>query len=194
MIDTEGTSHSKPAVRRDSPRAALPLVVSPGDRIMSRESRKQLLQLKPYLDKLETRRLMSLEAAKARFAHELAHEKTAMESQLAGGEIGDFALALAEHPRAAADLGLGALSQALRQHVGYAARHGWAASLVSELTSHPRYATAHHLMAAMNTPRSPAAQPRRLVDANDHNDGQRRLEPAAASRPRPSSVRSARHQ
>ena len=45
-----------------------------------------------------------------------------------------------QHPRVAADLGLGALSQALRQHAGYAKHHGWAASLVSELTAHPRYA------------------------------------------------------
>jgi hypothetical protein len=53
-------------------------------------------------------------------------------------------------------LGLGALSQALRQHEGYASCHGWAASLVSELTAHPRYAAAHHLLAALTVPRSPS--------------------------------------
>ena len=37
---------------------------------MNREKRKQLLQLKPFLDKLETRRLMSLGGAKARLAHD----------------------------------------------------------------------------------------------------------------------------
>ena len=124
---------------------------------MSRESRKQLLQLKPYLDKLETRRLMSLGGAKARFAHDVVQEKTALEVQLATGDLGAFALTLAQHPRMAADLGLGALSQALRQHEGYAERHGWGASLVSELTAHPRYTAAHHLMAALTTTPAPPA-------------------------------------
>ena len=37
---------------------------------MNREKRKQLLQLKPYLDKLEMRRLMSVGGASSRFARD----------------------------------------------------------------------------------------------------------------------------
>ena len=126
---------------------------------MNRDKRRQNLQIRPYLDRLETRRLMSLGGAKARFAHEMVHERTALETQLAGGDLSAFALKLVQHPRIAADLGLGALSQALRQHVGYAERHGWGASLVSELTAHPRYAAAHRLTAALSPPKIPQAAP-----------------------------------
>ena len=126
---------------------------------MNRTERKQVLQLRPFLDKLESRRLMSVEVPGARFVRELVHEKSELASQLAGGDLTDFAQGLAAHPRIAAGLGLGALSQSLRRHVGFAERHGWAASLVSELTAHPRYAAAHHLTAAMSEPQSPAAGP-----------------------------------
>jgi hypothetical protein len=110
---------------------------------MNREKRKQLLQLKPYLDKLEMRRLMSLGGAKSRLAYELVQEKAVLKSQLIGGDLDAVAFSLAQHPGLAADLGLGALSQALREHAGFASRHGWGASLVKELTAHPRYAAAH---------------------------------------------------
>src|ERR1700678_4220528 len=101
---------------------------------MNRTKRKQVLELRPSLDKLESRRLMSVDVPGARFARELVREKSELASQLAGGDLSDFAQGLAAHPRVAADLGLGALSQSLRQHVGYAKRHGWEASLVRELT------------------------------------------------------------
>jgi RHS repeat-associated protein len=124
---------------------------------MNREKRKQRLQLKPYLDKLETRRLMSVGDTNSRFTHVLVQAKAGFESELARGDLDAFALSLVEHPGMAADLRLGALSQALRQHARYAQRHGWGASLVSELTAHPRYAAAHHLMAALNAPPPPTA-------------------------------------
>ena len=139
---------------------------------MNREKRKQRLQLKPYLDKLEMRRLMSVEVARARFGHDAVQEQKVIESQLAGGELDAFALSLAQHPRMAADLGLGALSQSLRQHAGYAQRHGWGASMVSELNAHPRYAAAHHLMAAMNSPHAPSTSPATppATQIGRHND------------------------
>ena len=87
------------------------LQISPADRTMNRTERKQVLQLRPFLDKLESRRLMSVEVPGARFARELVHEKSELASQLAGGDLTDFAQGLAAHPRIAADLGLGALSQ-----------------------------------------------------------------------------------
>jgi hypothetical protein len=126
---------------------------------INREKRKQLLQLKPYLDKLEMRRLMSVGDPKSRLAHDLVQEKAALKSQLTDGELGAFAFSLAQHPGLAADMGLGALSQALREHAGYASRHGWGASLVRELTAHPRYAAAHHLMAALGAPPAPVTPP-----------------------------------
>jgi hypothetical protein len=79
------------------------------DRTMNRAQRKQVLQLKPYLDKLETRRLMSVGDPKSRFAHELAQEKVEFRSQLADGDLGAFALSLVQHPRMAAEMGLGAI-------------------------------------------------------------------------------------
>ena len=42
---------------------------------MNREKRKQSLQLKPYLDKLEMRRMMSLGGATSRFARIAAQER-----------------------------------------------------------------------------------------------------------------------
>ena len=69
-----------------------------------------------------------------------------LESLLASHADADaFARGLARHPRLAGDLGLGGLALALRQHAGYAARHGWGATLTHELDTHPRYAAAHHL-------------------------------------------------
>ena len=133
---------------------------------MNREKRKQILQLKPYLDKLETRRLMSLGGAKRGSIMRWCKRRQRLQTQLAAGDLGAFALDLVQHPGAAADLGLGALSQALRKREGYAVRHGWAASLVSELTAHPRYAAAHHLTAALTAPpASPVTPPAQTVAA-----------------------------
>lgn len=76
-----------------------------------------------------------------------------LESLLESGSDADsFARNLVQHPRLANDLGLGGLSLALRQHAGYAAQHGWGATLVYELDTHPRYAAAHHLTAFLATP------------------------------------------
>ena len=50
---------------------------------MSRESRKRRLQLKPHLDKLEMRRLMSVGDAKSHFAHVISIREAVLESQLA---------------------------------------------------------------------------------------------------------------
>ncbi len=121
---------------------------------MNREKRKHRLQLKPYLDKLEMRRLMSVSQARPRLDRNLLHEQM-LEARLGGTDLDTFALALAQHPRLAADLGLGALSRSLRQNVAYATQHGWAASLVSELTAHPHYTANHHLGALMVRPVPP---------------------------------------
>lgn len=77
---------------------------------MNRTKHKQVLELRPFLDKLESRRLMSVQVPGARFARELVREKSELASQLAGGDLSDFAQGLAAHPRVAADRGLGALS------------------------------------------------------------------------------------
>ncbi len=67
----------------------------------------------------------------------------------------------------AADLGLSALSVDLREHARFARVHGWGATLVSELTAHPRYAAAHRLFAMLapqagssssNPPSSPTTE------------------------------------
>ena len=123
---------------------------------MNREKRKQRLELKPSLDKLEMRRMMSMAGGRARLVHELRSERLALGTQLADGDLDEYAQTLAQHPMMAANLGLGALSMSLRHHARYALGHGWGASLVSELMAHPRYAAAHHLMAAMTTPHSPS--------------------------------------
>jgi len=128
---------------------------------MNRENRRRRLQLKPHLDKLETRRLMSVGVAKSHFAHVVQNQEVALESQLARGDLNSFALTLAQHPRMAADLGLGALSRTLRSDERFASRHGWGASLVRELTTHPRYAAAHHLtnLAALSPPPKTTSTP-----------------------------------
>ena len=57
---------------------------------------------------------MSVGDPKSRFGHDLAQENVVLKSQLAGGDLDAFALTLAQHPRMAADMGLGALTPALR--------------------------------------------------------------------------------
>ena len=126
---------------------------------MNREKRKHRLQLKPHLDKLEMRRLMSVEGAKSRFAHGAVREQQALGAQLAGGDLDGFAMTLVQHPRMAENVGLGVLSQSLRKRAAFTALYGWEASLVSVLTAHPRYAAAHHLMAALTAPPDPPANP-----------------------------------
>jgi RHS repeat-associated protein len=73
-------------------------------------------------------------------------------------DLDAFALELAYHPRVAARMGLSGLAQELDRHSGFAARYGWGACLAMELSTHPRYAAAHHLTALMNP-----AQPSRSV-------------------------------
>ena len=50
---------------------------------------------------------------------------------------------------------MGGLSQVLRQHAGYAAQHGWAATLTRVLDAHRAYAAAHHLTTFAPTPTPP---------------------------------------
>ena len=61
------------------------------------------------------------------------------------GGMDKVALQLAHHPWAAARLGLGDLSSALRGHTRYASLHGWGESLAMILRTHRHYAAAHHL-------------------------------------------------
>ncbi|QEH32071.1 Putative deoxyribonuclease RhsC [Aquisphaera giovannonii] len=73
-----------------------------------------------------------------------------------------FARGLAHSPGRASGLGLAGLASELRQHGAYARQHGWAASLVRELTNHPRYAAAHHLTGLITTTTAgatPVSQP-----------------------------------
>ena len=52
---------------------------------MNREKRKQRLELKPSLDKLEMRRMMSMGGARARLVHELAQERSRLAPSLPMG-------------------------------------------------------------------------------------------------------------
>ena len=82
---------------------------------MNREQRKRRLQLKPYLDKLEMRRMMSRGGAKPRLAQVVAgREGSRSKPSSPTATSMRSRSALAQHPRLAADLGLGALSQSLR--------------------------------------------------------------------------------
>ena len=142
---------------------------------MNRAKRKQRLQLKPYLDKLEMRRMMSVGGAGSRFARLAVQAQQSLEAQLADGDLNAFARTLAHRPMLAADMGLGVLSQSLRQDSGYAKRHGWGAALVSELTAHPGYAAAHHLTgltAPQAPPTSPATSPTQTTAATTQSGSQ----------------------
>ena len=65
---------------------------------MNREKRKQILQLKPFLDKLETRRLMSLGGAKARIDHEMVQATAALRLSSPPATWGRSRLDLVQHP------------------------------------------------------------------------------------------------
>ena len=62
---------------------------------MNREQRKRRLQLKPHLDRLEMRRLMSHANAKALVAQALANQQAALETELAEHDLDAFAENLA---------------------------------------------------------------------------------------------------
>ena len=121
-----------------------------------RQTRRPRPALKLHCEPLETRWLLSADVRRPRpdqGATPLVH---ALESLIATrSDATAFAWNLATHPRLADDLGLGALSLALRQDAGFDARHGWASELTFELDTHPHYAAAHHLTGLM-TPRTPA--------------------------------------
>jgi hypothetical protein len=117
-----------------------------------KDIRRPRPELKLHVEPLEPRWLLSADARRPRPEQPAASLARALESLLESGADADsFARNLVQHPRLANDLGLGGLSLALRQHAGYAARHGWGATLVYELDTHPRYAAAHHLTALLTT-------------------------------------------
>jgi Bacterial Ig domain len=126
---------------------------------MNREQRKRRLQLKPHVDRLEMRRLMSQANAKSYVAQALAKQQAALESELAHGDLDLFADTLAHSPRLAARMGLGALGFMLRRSQKPAQRDGWGATLVRELAAHPRYAAAHDLTALIKPPAQPKINP-----------------------------------
>ena len=125
---------------------------------MNREKRKRRLRLKPEVVKLETRWLMSVGDRESQVARFAANATALLEGDAARGDLDAFARTLATRPKMAADLGLSALSVDLRQHARFARDHGWGATLVSELTAHPRYAAAHHLF-AMIAPQAGSPSP-----------------------------------
>ena len=91
------------------------------------DTRRPRPELKLLLEPLEPRWLLNGDARRPRPDHAAVPLARALESLLATRSNSDvFARDLARHPRLATDLGLGGLSLALRQHAGYAARHGWA--------------------------------------------------------------------
>ena len=86
---------------------------------MNREKRKQRLQLKPYLDKLEMRRMMSMGGASSRFARDRwPRSGSAWTLSSPTATWMRSRQTLADRPGLAADMGLGALSQSLREHAG----------------------------------------------------------------------------
>lgn len=111
-----------------------------------KDSRRSRSELKLFVERLESRRLLSADVRRPRPDRAAAPLARDLDSLLdARADAESFAQELVRHPGLAGEIGLGALAEALRQHDGYAARHGWAATLVHELETHPYYAAAHHL-------------------------------------------------
>jgi hypothetical protein len=72
-------------------------------------------------------------------------------------ELDGFASVLVHHPRLAERQGLGTLAEMMARDKGYAAHHGWGATLDLVLSQHPGYAARHHLTALIASPA--ASQP-----------------------------------
>ena len=117
--------------------------------------RRRLAPRKLLVEVLEPRQLLSLAsdrpllAAAARHAHTRAELSNVARADL---DVNVFATQLVHHPLMAERQGLGALAAMMDQHAGYAARHGWGATLDLVLTQHPAYAARHDLTALMASP------------------------------------------
>ena len=114
-------------------------------------SRKLLFEV------LEPRQLLSLASDRSLVAAAARHAQTKAEAELsnvarADLDVNVFATQLVHHPLMAERKGLSALAAMMDQHAGYAARHGWGATLDLVLTQHPAYAARHDLTALMASP------------------------------------------
>jgi hypothetical protein len=98
-----------------------------------RKSRRPIPALKLHIEPLENRWLLNADGRHPRPEQTAAPLVRSLETPYESTDAASFALNLVEHPRLANDAGLGGLSLVLRQNAGYAAQHGWAATLTRVL-------------------------------------------------------------
>ena len=116
-----------------------------------RQNRREQLARKLQIEPLENRWLLNADGRRPRPEAAATPLLQLQESLHDSSNMSSIALSLVEHPRLAMEAGLGGLSSVLRQNAGYAAQHGWAATLSRVLDAHPRYTAAHHLTAFLAT-------------------------------------------
>ena len=119
--------------------------------------RRRQASRKLLFEVLEPRQLLSHASDRPLLAAAARHAQTKAEAELsnvarADLDVNVFATQLVHHPLMAERQGLGALAAMMDQHAGYAARHGWGATLDLVLTQHPAYAARHDLTALMASP------------------------------------------